>query len=209
MGGLLIAFEGGDGSGKSTQSRLLAERLGPPTVLTRQAGGTPFGQRIRALTLEPAAAGLSVRAEAMLYLADRAEHVHQVVSPALAAGHHVVSDRWAYSTLAYQGWGRGLDADELKRMCDWAALGVWPDLVVLLDVPLALGSARVAAEGELDHYEEAGDVLQQRVVEGYREMAAAEPDRWRVVDGTGTPSDVAARVWAVVEPVLQGAKLNG
>lgn len=203
MSGLLIAFEGGDGSGKSTQSSVLATRL--DAVLTRQAGGTAFGTRVRALTLDSESADLSPRAEAMLYMADRAEHVDKVVRPALDAGRHVVTDRWAYSSMVYQGFGRGLDIESLRSISDWAMEGLWPDVVVLLDIPLDLGSTRLSSRTDSpDHYELAGASLQARVLDGYRSLAAADPDRWCVVDGVGQIDEVAARVWDAVLPFVSG-----
>lgn len=199
--GLLIAFEGADGSGKSTQAALAAERL--KAVLTRQAGGTPFGQKVRDLVLHVDSASLSTRAEALLFMADRAEQVEKVVAPALQAGDMVVSDRWAYSSIAYQGYGRGLDVDELFRISDWAMNGLWPDLVVFLDVPANAGAERVEDRAATkDHYELEGINLQNRVIHGYRDMALKEPERWRVVDGTGTIDEVHARVWTVIEQAL-------
>jgi dTMP kinase len=199
--GFLIAFEGGDGSGKSTQAKIAAERL--DAELTRQAGGTSFGQKLRAIALDASSADLSLRAEALLYMTDRAEHVAKVVEPALAAGKHVVSDRWAYSSFVYQGYGRGLDVDELRTLSDWAMNGLWPDLVVFLDIPLETGESRVGVRGEAkDHYELEGVELQQRVVAGYRELAQAEPGRWRVVDGEGSIEEVAQRIWSVIEVAI-------
>lgn len=199
--GLLIAFEGGDGSGKSTQARIAAERLG--AVLTRQAGGTPFGERLRAITLDPISVTLASRAEALLYMADRAEHVDKVVVPAMQNGTHVVSDRWAYSSFVYQGYGRGLDIDELRQLSDWAMNGLWPDLVIFLDIPLETGTERISERsGMKDHYELEGIELQRRVVAGYRKLAQAEPERWRVVDGTGDIDEVAQKVWSVIDPLL-------
>lgn len=204
--GLLVAFEGGDGSGKSTQTALLAERIG--AVVTRQAGGTPFGKRLREITLDPQATELSLKAEALLYMTDRAEHVNKVVMPALSGGRHVVSDRWAYSSLVYQGYGRGLNVDELRQVGNWAMDGLWPDVVILLDIPLEVGAARLAARNaEQDHYELAGAELQKAVVNGYHELAAAEPARWLIVDGQGEVEDIAARVWAAIEPRLSDDKI--
>lgn len=205
--GSLIAFEGADGCGKSTQAALLADRIG--AVLTRQAGGTPFGARVRELTLEPESAHISQRAEALLYMADRAEHVDRLVLPALESGRHVVSDRWAFSTLVYQGFGRGLDVDELRRISDWAMRGVWPDLVLLIDVPLeeAAGRQRMR-DAEQDHYELAGSSLQRQVVEGYHQLADADPHRWRVIDGAGSIDEVAARIWAATAPLLGRSVLH-
>lgn len=199
--GLLIAFEGGDGNGKSTQARLLAERI--DAVLTRQAGGTPLGQRIRSLTLDSVTEHISDRAEALLYMADRAEHVDEVIEPALAAGQHVVTDRYAYSSLAYQGYGRGLNIEELRHISDWAMGGLWPDVVLLVDVPFDVSSARLAGRNaKMDHYEASGEALQQRVLKGYQALAAADPSRWRHINGLGSIDEVAARVWSVVEPML-------
>lgn len=195
--GVLIAFEGGDGSGKSTQAKLLAERLG--AVLTRQAGGTVFGARVRELTLDPAFANISPRAEAMLYMADRAELVDELVGPALDDGKTVVSDRWAYSSMAYQGARHGLSVEELRLISDWSMRGVWPDVVVLIDVPAEVGAARA---GATDHYEASGDSLQAQVREVYQSLAAADPERWRVVDGTQSIEEVAAAVSAAVTPFL-------
>ena len=205
--GLLIAFEGGDGSGKTTQAKLLAKRL--DAVLTQQAGGTEFGQRLRAIALSPEAAGLSLKAEALLFMTDRAEHVAKVVAPALTSGHSVVSDRWAYSSMAYQGYARGLNLDELRHISDWAMDGLWPDIVVFIDVPLEVGAQRQATRhGDQDHYELAGSDFQRLLVNGYRQMAADEPERWITVDGQGGVEEVEQRVWAAISPRLERAKLH-
>ena len=189
-GGRLIAFEGGEGSGKSTQARLLADRLG--AVLTHEPGGTEVGRRIRELVLDPAAGDVDPRAEALLMVADRAQHVAQVIRPALAEGRDVVTDRFSGSTLAYQGYGRGLDVDELAQLSRWAAGGLEPDLVVLLEVPAQVAAARPA--GAPDRMEGQEREFHARVAAGYRALAAADPGRWVVVDGTGSVDEVAARV---------------
>ena len=192
-----VALEGGEGSGKSTQARLLAEALG--AVLTREPGGTPVGERIRALLLDPQVDGLDARAEALLMAADRSQHMAVVVAPALAAGRVVVSDRSAWSSLAYQGYGRGLPLDELRHLSDWALGGRWPDLAVLVVVPDDVVAHRLAAAGRpLDRFEAEGMAFHRRVNDGFRALASAEPHRWAVVDGTGTIEEVAARVAAVV-----------
>ncbi len=193
---MLIAFEGGEGTGKSTQAALLAERL--DAVFTREPGGTAIGSRIRGLVLDPANQELADRAEALLMAADRAQHVAEVIRPALDAGRIVVTDRFAGSSLAYQSYGRGLPLDEVEQLSRWATDGVWPDLVVLLDVPEEVSEARLGAER--DRMEEVGDGFHQRVVAGFRALAAADPDRWVVVDGTGTVDEVADRVWAAIAP---------
>ncbi|MST32707.1 dTMP kinase [Acidimicrobiaceae bacterium USS-CC1] len=206
-GGRFIVLEGGEASGKSTQAARLAERLG--ALLTREPGGTPLGERIRSLLLDPApspdpsapggAGGLAPRTEALLLLAARAEHVAAVIRPALEAGADVVCDRFAGSTLAYQGWGRGLPVAELRSLSEWAAAGCEPDLVVLLQVPPEVGAARLAARGRAaDRMEGAGASFFERVEEGFAALAAADPDRWAVVDGDGTVDAVADRVAAAV-----------
>lgn len=195
MRGTYIAFEGGEGSGKSTQAARLAERLG--AALTREPGGTELGSRIRDLLLDRDTVDLEDRAEALLVAADRAQLLPEVVLPALEQGRHVVSDRSSYSTLAYQGHGRGLPLDELRRICDWACLGRWPDLVVLVDVPVELGRGRMT--GDHDRMEQAGLAFHERVREGYQALAAAEPHRWVVVDGTPPVDVVEAAVLAAVQ----------
>lgn len=194
MSGRLIAFEGGEASGKSTQAAILARRLG--AVLTREPGGTAVGEHIRSLLLDPGLADLDARAEALLMAADRAQHVAEVISPALESGRHVVSDRFSHSSLAYQGCGRGLPLDELSRLSAWACGGLWPDLVVLIDV--AERTALERGRGS-DRFGREDPGFHQRVADCYRQLAAQEPDRWRVVDGTGEVEEVADRVWSAVE----------
>ena len=194
--GRFIAFEGGEGSGKSTQAALLAARLG--AVLTHEPGGTDVGARLRAIVLDPSPDVVDPRAEALIMLADRAQHVAEVIRPALEAGRDVVSDRFTGSTLAYQGHARGLPVDELAGLSQWATGGLEPDVVVLLDVAAEVAAARM--KGGLDRMEAAGDDFHRRVAEGYRALAAADPDRWRVVDGSGTVEDVEALVRKALAP---------
>ncbi|HVM07871.1 MAG TPA: dTMP kinase [Acidimicrobiales bacterium] len=189
MTGTWIAFEGGEGSGKSTQARRLAETL--DAVLTREPGGTPVGERVRAVLLDPSA-DIDPRAETLLMAADRAQHVSSVVVPALERGEVIVSDRSAYSSIAYQGHGRGLPFDEVRSISAWASGGRWPDLVFLLDVPDDVRSARM--QRDHDRLEAAGAAFHQRVNAGFREMAAADPDGWIVVDGTPPPDEIAAHI---------------
>lgn len=201
---MLVAFEGGEATGKSTQARLLAERLG--AVLTREPGATPLGVAIRALLLDVGSAAREVaidpRTEALLMAADRAQHVAEVVAPALAAGSAVVTDRYVGSSLAYQGHGRGLDVDDVARLSAFATGGLDADLVVLLTVPAAVRDARLQARagGALDRLEREGSSFHDRVEAGFLRLAHADPQRWVVVDGDGPVADVAARVWAAVEP---------
>ncbi len=197
--GKFIAFEGGEACGKSTQSQRLATAIN--AVLTREPGGTVIGAQLRAVLLDPQTVNLSDRAEALLMAADRAQHVAEVVEPALLSGRHVVSDRFAGSSIAYQGHGRGLPVSEIRNLSLWATGGVWPDLIVLLDVPEAeadirLGSSRDRMESEPASFHAA-------VIEGFRSQAAAEPDRWVVIDGTPSIEEVSAAVFAVVAERLQ------
>jgi dTMP kinase len=198
--GRFIAVEGADGTGKSTQARLLAEHL--DAVFTREPGGTPLGERIRALVLDPDGDGPVDRAEALLMAAARAQHVEQVVAPALAAGRDVVSDRFVASSIAYQGHGRGLGAKEVTEVNRFATDGLRPDLVVLVVLEAPLAADRLGDDGDRDRIERAGDDLQAVVVDAYRGMAVADPDRWVVVDGSGSIEEVAARVAAAVDARL-------
>jgi dTMP kinase len=196
--GRFIVLEGGDACGKSTQAALLAARLrsGHEVVETFEPGATAAGQRIRALVLdgdEP----LAPRTEALLMAADRAQHVDEVVRPALARGAWVVSDRYVPSSLAYQGAGRALDVDELEELSAWATGGLGPDLVVVLDVPDAVAAARRTAG---DRMERETGTFHPRVREAYRRLAG--PRGWVLVDGSGDIETVAEKVWAVVEERL-------
>jgi dTMP kinase len=192
--GRFIVLEGGEGTGKSTQAARLAEALG--AVLTREPGGTSTGERLRALLLDPSLPPLAARTETLLLLAARAQHLDEVIEPALAAGRDVVCDRFSGSTLAYQGFGRGLDVDDLDRMSRWASAGVVPDRVVLLTVPAAVAAERVGRRGGQDRMEGEGRAFFDRVAVGFTVLAQADPHRWRVVDGAGTIDQVAVRVLA-------------
>jgi len=197
--GRFIAFEGGEGCGKSTQAGLLAERLG--AVLTREPGGTAVGGLVRRLLLDPATEGLDHRAEALLMAADRAQHVAEVVRPALEAGRHVVTDRYAGSSIAYQGYGRELPVDEVRALSRWATADLWPDLVVVLDVPADVTARRLGSS--LDRFEREDDEFHTRVLEGFLSQAAADPDRWVVLDGTAAVEEVAEAVRVAVRNRLQ------
>ena len=194
---MLIAFEGGDGTGKSTQARRLAERI-DDALLTFQPGATSIGVALRAVVLDPATVGLDARAEALLYAADRAQHVAEVVRPALEAGRVVVTDRYLHSSVAYQGIGRGLGADAVAAVSEFATGGLQPDLVVLLVVPPAVRDSRLGARGDRDRLESAGDDFHARVEAAFLDLAAADPGRWVVVDGDAGVDEVADRVWAAL-----------
>jgi dTMP kinase len=197
--GSYIAFEGAEGCGKSTHAARLADELG--AVLTREQGGTPIGALVRAIVLDPANTALDVRAEALLNAADRAQHLTEVVGPALTAGRHVVSDRSVYSTLAYQGYGRRLALDEIRQINDWAIRGHWPDLVVLIEVPEEQ-LARRMRHRELDRFEREDGHFHRRVADGFRQMAATDPSVWVVVDGDRPRDEVAGEILAAVRERL-------
>lgn len=188
--GRFIAFEGGDGSGKSTQAARLAEMLG--VVLTQEPGGTSIGVKIRELVLDPAHSELTNRTEALLMAAARAQHVEERILPDLLAGRDVVSDRFVASSLAYQGVGRDLGLEVVRALNRFATGGLEPDLTVLLDTDP--DQARLRLGDDLDRIEEAGASLGRQVVETYHLLAAAAPDRWVVIDANGSIDEVAERV---------------
>lgn len=190
-----IALEGPEGCGKSTQAATLASAL--DALLTRETGGTPIGLRIRDILHDVESTALVARAEALLTAADRAQHLAEVVQPTLDHGRHVVSDRSVYSALAYQGYGRELDIDEVRRLNDWAIGGRWPDLVVLLDADPTVLATRLAGR-DLDRFEREDAAFHRRVLDGFHAMAAADPERWVVLDAAGAVDEVAAAVLAAV-----------
>jgi dTMP kinase len=194
-----IALEGAEGCGKSTHAALLATAIG--AVLTRETGGTAIGRRIREILHDTTVTDLADRAEALLTAADRAQHGVEVLGPALSSGRHVVSDRSVYSTLAYQGYGRELPVDELRRINEWALGGWWPHLVILLDVDAAALARRMRGR-ELDRFERQDAAFHERVRAGFCDMASADPARWAVIDGNAHPERVAQAVRDVVRERL-------
>ncbi|HUC37357.1 MAG TPA: dTMP kinase [Acidimicrobiales bacterium] len=200
MRGRLIALEGIDGCGKSTQARLLAKWIGDASVLTSEPGATVLGSSLRRLLLDPELPSLSNRAEALVLAADRADHVAEVIAPRLAEGRWVVCDRYSGSTFAYQGYGRGLDLDALRQLVDFATQGTYADLNVLVDVPFEVARARLSGSAA-DRFEGLDDGFHRRVRDGYMDIAASD-DSWVVVDGTGTVDDVSRRVSAAVNARL-------
>ncbi len=199
--GRLIAFEGIDGSGKSTQARLLLNRLGEQNaLLTYEPGATPLGQRLRQMLLDPARPEISPLAEAILVAADRAEHVSQVIAPELAAGRWVISDRYVGSTLAYQGYGRGLDLEALKRLVSFATGGLEADLNVLVKVPLGVARERLTDEAP-DRLERLDVAFHERVLQGYEAIAASGPC-WVTVDGTRSVEEVGRQVSRLISERL-------
>ena len=197
--GRYITLEGAEGCGKSTHAARLGAAL--DAVVTRETGGTAIGARIREILHDTSVTDLSHRAEALLTAADRAQHIHQVVAPALTAGRHVVSDRSVYSTLAYQGYGRELPLDDVRRINEWAIGGLWPHLVLLLDAAPEELERRMRGR-ELDRFEQEGNEFHQRVRDGFRAMAAAEPQRWVIIDAAAPKDDVAAAIRTAVRERL-------
>jgi dTMP kinase len=197
--GRYIALEGTEGCGKSTASKRLAAELN--AVLTRETGGTRIGQLVRNIVADPASIELDDHAEALLIAGDRAQHMAEIVLPALQAGRHVVSDRSVYSSLAYQGYGRGLSVAEVRTVNDWAVRGRWPDLVIFLDVSPEVQAQRLKHR-DLDRFEQSGDDFYGRVLEGFRTMAAEDPARWVTVNADGTPAAVHADIMVVVRERL-------
>ena len=202
---MFITFEGIEGCGKTTQARLLAaalEERGIATLLTREPGGSAIGEQIRAVVLDTRNEGMDPMAEALLYVASRAQFVAEVVRPALAAGCTVICDRYADSTLAYQGYGRGLDLGTLMTLNRIATGGLTPNVTVLLDLLVAEGLRRRWREGAVNRLDAAGTAFHERVRNGYHALAEAEPRRWRTIDAGAAPSVVAAAVRAAVMGVV-------
>jgi dTMP kinase len=203
--GLFVTLEGGDAVGKTTQAERLDEWLtarGRTVLRTREPGGTELGLAIRDLVLHRDG-HVAPRAEALLYAADRAHHVATVVEPALARGDVVLQDRYLDSSVAYQGAGRVLDADEVRGLSLWAVGGLLPRLTVLLDLDPRVGRARRSGREQYDRLEAEDDAFHQRVRDAYLRIAAAEPRRFLVVDAALPPEDVQDRIRAAVEPLLE------
>jgi len=207
--GRLIALEGIDGCGKTTQARALANALG--ARITHEPGATAVGAELRRLLLAPDSPPTSPRAEALLVAADRAEHVALVIEPALAAGEWVVSDRYSASTIAYQGYGRGLDPAALSELVHWAADGLAADLSVLVDVSVEVAAARLAAEARrgADRMERLGTEFAVRVRHGFLAQAAEDPAHWLVVDGSADVEEVTAHIVTSVRERLGDAPASG
>ncbi|MHB0929308.1 MAG: dTMP kinase [Candidatus Nanopelagicales bacterium] len=202
MSGLFIVFEGGDGSGKSTQAARLVEALrtsGRTVIATREPGGTRIAEKIRQLILDPQNLELSDRAEALLYAASRAEHVHHVVRPALQRGEIVVSDRYMDSSIIYQGLGRGLGAGQVRDLNLWATEGLRPDLTIVLDVPAHFGLERV---GTPDRLELAPREMHERIRDYYLQMAASDPSHYFLISAEQTIDAIADSVRSRVDELL-------
>ncbi|MEO7052314.1 MAG: dTMP kinase [Rhodanobacter sp.] len=191
--GKFISLEGGEGAGKSTLLagvRDVLESRGLRVVQTREPGGTPVGEAVRAIVLDPTTRGLAAETELLLMFASRAQLVREVIEPSLAAGQWVLSDRYADASHAYQGGGRGQPSSRIAELEQWACAGVKPDLTLLLDLPVATGRARIAGRGEVDRIESEADAFFERVRAVYRERATLEPQRFRVIDASQAPAAV-------------------
>lgn len=212
MAGLFITFEGPEGSGKSTQAELAAEYLqsrGMKVLLTREPGGTPVGERIRDILLDPCAAGMTATCELFLFLAGRAQHVEEAIRPALGRGEVVVCSRYADASVAYQAAGRGLDKAVVERLNEWATGGLLPDLTIVLDVQTQVGLQRARAastkrvpNGEGDRIERADIEFHRRVREGYLRLARENPERVKVVEADGLER-MTRRVREHIDALLQ------
>jgi dTMP kinase len=208
--GRFITFEGGEGSGKSTQVRLLADRLrgrGVDPAVTREPGGSPFAEQVRGLILDPATAPHSALSEALLFYAARSDLLDTVIRPALAAGRWVICDRFSDSTRVYQGIAGGVEPPVLERLEDIVVSGTRPDLTLILDLPADAGLARAAGRRggnagvvlQPDAYEKRGLAFHERLRAGYAAIAKAEPQRCVLVDGAGAAEAIAAEIWGHVE----------
>ncbi len=192
MSGIFIAFEGGEGSGKSTQTQIIKtwfEKKGRDVVLTRQPGGTDLGKQLRHILLDLSSKEVAPITEALLFAADRAEHMHRVIRPALTKGEVVICDRYVDSFIAYEKGGRQLDAEEIDRLSHWATDSLAPDLTVLLDIPPKSGLAR---SGDLDRMEMQPVEFHERVRATYLELAASHPKRYLVIDAQQSPEEISA-----------------
>jgi dTMP kinase len=199
---VFVTFEGTEGSGKSVQAKLLVDRLrerGVAVVLTHEPGGTPLGNEVRHLLLGRDDLALTARVEALLMNASRAQLVETLIRPALERGETVVSDRYAGSTLAYQGAGRGLALQELEAVISFATAGLEPDMTLLLDLPVEVGLARKQAQDQRNRFEAEALSFHRRVRDAYLSMAAASPSRWHVVDAYLPVEQLAEQIWTQVE----------
>jgi len=201
---LFITFEGGEGSGKSVQAKALYRRLSRmaiPAILTHEPGVTKLGRKVARWLKWGDDIDISPLAELMLFNTSRAQLVSEVIKPNLEKGNIVICDRYADSTTAYQSYGRGLDLDTVKAVNEAAIQGVWPDLIVLLDMPVEAGFARKEGR-KRDRFEQENIAFHQRVRRGYHELSRAEPDRWLVVDAAQPKEEIAGIIWRKVSQLL-------
>jgi dTMP kinase len=204
--GLFITVEGVEGVGKSTNLHFIEERLraaGREVITTREPGGTDLGEQVRALLLDRANTGMSADTELLLMFAARAEHLAQVIRPALAAGQWVLCDRFTDATYAYQGGGRGIDPTRIRLLEDWVQGALRPDATFLLDAPVALGMERAGKRGALDRFEQEDLAFFERIRGAYLAMAGRDPERYRVIDASQALDAVQARIAAEIDVLLE------
>ncbi|PCC97785.1 dTMP kinase [Halopseudomonas pelagia] len=206
MSGLFITFEGPEGAGKSTNLQVFAQALsaaGCQPLLTREPGGTPVAERIRDVLLSHHEERMCSDAELLLMFAARAQHLHALIKPALDAGRVVISDRFTDATYAYQGGGRGIPVERIASLETWVQGELRPDITVIFDVPVEVGMARARARSELDRFEVEEQSFFVAVRNTYLSRAAAEPQRYRVIDASGDLQQVAAAMQPVINEVLE------
>ena len=206
MSGLFITLEGPEGAGKTTNREFLAERLraaGRETLLTREPGGTPLAERIRELLLAPSDEPMASDTELLLMFAARAQHLDQVIRPALAAGKVVLCDRFTDATYAYQGGGRGLSEARIAVLEDFVQGTLRPDLTLVFDLPVEVGLARAAARGRLDRFEQEGRAFFEAVRQNYLRRAALNPQRYRIIDAGQPLADVQRQLERLLPELLE------
>lgn len=205
--GLFITFEGTDGAGKTTQIQRLTADLRQASYdvcLTREPGGTPISEQIRDMLLNPDHSEMAATTELLLYAASRAQHVSEVIKPALKAGKVVISSRFADATVVYQGYGRGLDLEKIHRLNRIATDGVTPDVTFVLDLPVEIGLQRAQKRrGGLDRLEREKIEFHRRLREGYQTIARQEPQRLKIIDAQVSPKRVYAQIQGLIQPLLQ------
>jgi dTMP kinase len=209
--GLFITLEGGEGAGKSTQMAFVQQRLeeslqavGKSLIVTREPGGTELGEQIRELLLDHRQTAMDSDTELLLMFAARAQHLAQLVRPTLDAGNWVLCDRFTDATYAYQGGGRGIDMARIATLESWVQGELRPDMTLLLDLPIEVGMARAGERGELDRFEREQQAFFERVRQTYRDRAAAEPSRYRIIDAAQDIEQVQVQIDAVLSPLLAG-----
>lgn len=209
MSGLFVTFEGPEGAGKSTNLRIFAEALaerGCTPLVTREPGGTPVAERIREVLLSNHDESMHADAELLLMFAARAQHLNALIKPALAEGRVVISDRFTDATYAYQGGGRGIDPQRIAALETWVQGDLRPDLVLVFDVPVELGMARARARSELDRFEQEQQQFFEKVRNTYLQRAAADSQRYRIIDASGDLMEVRERLQPLIEEVVERAR---
>lgn len=209
--GVFISFEGIEGTGKTTQARLLSERLlsgGYDVILTLEPGGTAIGSRIREILLLPEHKEMSYMTELLLYNAARAQHLTEKILPSINDGRVVITDRFTDSTVAYQGYARGIDLSLINAIDKMATGGIRPDLTILFDLDVEAGLKRNRGVNKVDRLELEDVEFHRRVRDGFLEIAGNEPERFRIVDASKTPEEVSGKVWEIVSAVIQDSKFK-